>query len=42
MGFITGLIVGLLVGWNFLKQPEFIRDAVAKATSTVKGWFNRN
>lgn len=26
MSFIGGIIVGLVVGWNFLPQPEFIRN----------------
>ena len=28
--FIIGLIVGLIVGWNFLPQPEFIKNLLKK------------
>lgn len=27
---------GLLVGWNFLAQPEWVKTQVAKATGAVK------
>ena len=29
MGFITGMVIGLLVGWNFFPQPKFVADWVA-------------
>lgn len=29
-GFILGVVVGLLVGWNFLKQPEWVATNVTK------------
>lgn len=29
--FILGAIVGLIVGWNFLPQPKWVADLVAKA-----------
>lgn len=25
MGFVIGLIVGLVVGWNFMPQPEWVK-----------------
>ena len=29
-GFILGAVVGLVVGWNFLPQPQWAKDLVAK------------
>ena len=34
--FTFGFLVGLIVGWNFLSQPEFIRVRVEK----VKNWMD--
>jgi hypothetical protein len=34
--FTFGFLVGLIVGWNFLSQPEFIRVRVEK----VKNWIH--
>lgn len=28
--FVVGVVVGLIVGWNFLKQPEWVATQVAK------------
>jgi hypothetical protein len=28
MDFIFGLIVGLAIGWNFLPQPEFVKNLI--------------
>ena len=28
--FIIGLLVGLIVGWNFLPQPECIKNLLKK------------
>jgi hypothetical protein len=28
--FIIGAVVGLLVGWNFLPQPEFVKNLFKK------------
>lgn len=28
--FLTGFIIGLLVGWNFVEQPQFVKDLIAK------------
>ena len=30
IAFIIGAIVGLLVGWNFLPQPEFVKNLFIK------------
>ena len=30
MGFILGVVVGLVVGWNFLKQPAVVAEWIAK------------
>ena len=28
--FILGFVVGLVVGWNFLPQPEFVKNLLKK------------
>jgi len=28
--FIIGAIVGLIIGWNFLPQPEFVKNLFKK------------
>lgn len=38
MGFILGTALGLFLGWFFIPQPQFVRDAVAK---TPLGKFMR-
>lgn len=35
MWFLLGLAVGLLVGWNFLAQPEWVRDYVEKVRTKL-------
>jgi hypothetical protein len=30
MSFLFGIAIGLVVGWNFLPQPAFVADAIAK------------
>lgn len=35
MGFILGVVVGLVVGWNFLPQPAFVADLIAKAKAKL-------
>lgn len=32
--------VGLIVGWNVLPQPEWVRNLYLNAKQTVKGWFS--
>jgi hypothetical protein len=34
-GLIVGFGVGLVVGWNFLPQPAFIKTWIAKLTGKV-------
>lgn len=29
---LIGFIAGLIVGWNFLKQPQIVTDFIAKLT----------
>lgn len=31
--------IGLIVGWNFLPQPNWIKSFVTRTVDTVKGWF---
>lgn len=35
MEFLIGVVVGLLVGWNFLKQPAIVAEYVAKAKAAI-------
>lgn len=34
-------VVGLLVGWNLLKQPEWVKAGVDKVVGWVKGLFGK-
>jgi hypothetical protein len=36
---IIGFVIGLIVGWNFLPQPEPVKAAIDNVVATVKGWF---
>lgn len=36
MGTIITFVIGLIVGWNFLKQPEWSKNLVDLAVSKVK------
>lgn len=33
---IAFFALGLIVGWNFLPQPQFVKDIVQKIIDTVK------
>ena len=33
--FIVGVVVGLVVGWNFLKQPEAVATWVAQVKAKL-------
>jgi len=33
--FLLGVAVGLVVGWNFLPQPEFVKDALTKIRESL-------
>lgn len=35
MWFIGGCLVGLIVGWNFLEQPSWVKKKVDNARSRV-------
>ena len=30
--FIIGLVAGLIIGWNFLPQPQWVKYLLAKLT----------
>ena len=32
------LILGLIIGWNFIPQPVFVKLLVEKAVVKVSGW----
>ena len=38
--FIFGGVIGLIIGWNFLKQPQWMANLVGKFTGWVKGLFS--
>lgn len=38
MDFIVGIIVGLIVGWNLLPQPAWVRAAYQWAYRKLQGW----
>jgi hypothetical protein len=33
--FITGIVVGLIVGWNFLPQPQRVKDYIDQLRSKL-------
>lgn len=35
LSFFIGIAIGLILGWNFLAQPEWVKTALTK----VKNWF---
>ena len=40
--FLFGLVVGLIVGWNFLPQPQWVKNFVDKVVAKVKEKMNRS
>jgi len=38
--FVLGLVVGLIVGWNFLPQPQWVKNLVDKVVAKVKENLN--
>lgn len=37
--FLTGLAIGLVVGWNVLPQPTWFRDFYTRAEAKIKSMF---
>jgi hypothetical protein len=37
IGFILGVVVGLVVGWNFLPQPAWAKRSVDSVRNKVDG-----
>jgi hypothetical protein len=37
MGFLLGLVIGLLVGWNLLPQPQWVVNLWEKFKAKVGG-----
>ena len=35
MTFLSGLVVGLIVGWNFLPQPQWVKSLVEKVVAKI-------
>ena len=40
--FVLGLVVGLIVGWNFLPQPQWVKNLVDKVVDKVKEKMNKS
>jgi len=40
--FIFGALVGLVIGWNFLKQPVWAKELVDKLIAWIKSLFNKD
>lgn len=34
--FLLGVAVGLVIGWNFLPQPEWVKEKIDKLRSKAK------
>ena len=41
MTFLSGLVVGLIVGWNFLPQPQWVKTLVDKAVVKISDKFSK-
>lgn len=41
MDLIIGFVAGLLVGWNFLPMPEFIRPWMEKISEKLKSIYSK-
>jgi hypothetical protein len=37
---IVFFALGLIVGWNFLPQPQFVKDIVEKIINTIRKLIN--
>jgi hypothetical protein len=37
---LIGFVIGLIVGWNFLPQPKFIKDLFDKLFAYIKSGGN--
>ena len=35
-------VTGLIVGWNFLSQPAWVKRGLDASVATVKGWFSKS
>lgn len=34
-GMVVGFVLGLVVGWNFLPQPQFVKDLLDKLKAKI-------
>lgn len=34
-------VIGLIVGWNFIKQPEWVANLIEKGVRYVKDYFQK-
>jgi len=39
--FVLGLVVGLIVGWNFLPQPQWVKNLVDKVVAKISNKFSK-
>ena len=39
--FVLGLVVGLIVGWNFLPQPQWVKTLVDKVVAKISDKFSK-
>jgi len=39
--FLFGLVVGLIVGWNFLPQPQWFKSLVDKVVAKISDKFSK-
>lgn len=39
MQFLVGVVIGLVIGWNFLPQPAWVKNLVSKAVDKFKSLF---
>ena len=36
MGFLLGVMVGLVIGWNVLPQPTFVKNGIEQLVSYIR------
>lgn len=41
MTFVVGVVVGLVIGWNFLPQPQWVAGLVEQLKAKLQGTVSK-